>query len=81
MCCTCMQVQGYVRGASRAGVFLTLERGLEARVRLANLSEGYVEDPVTAFPAGKHVQGWVASLADNRWVHASPPPRLSDCDA
>ncbi|KAK9804637.1 hypothetical protein WJX73_002075 [Symbiochloris irregularis] len=60
------QVEGYVRAASQAGVFVTLARGLEARVRLANLSEGYVEDPVGSFPAGKHVKGWVLSCAANR---------------
>ena len=61
-----MQVQGYVRGASQAGVFVTLSRGIEARVRLANLAEGYVEDPVASFPVGKHVRGWVLSCAADK---------------
>lgn len=63
-----MQVQGYVRHASKQGVFVTLSRALDARIRLSNLAEGFVADPLAAFPAGMHVQGHIVSIAPSKYV-------------
>lgn len=58
----CKQVQGYVKSASRAGVFVVLSRQLDARVRLSNLADSFVAEPEASFPPGKHVRGWIVSV-------------------
>ena len=60
------QVRGYVKGVSSAGAFVALARDMEARVKLNNLADGYVEDPKTAFPQGKLVQGRILATEHNR---------------
>lgn len=60
------QVHGYVKSVGRAGAFVALSRGLEARVKLGNLADGFVEDPEQAFPEGQLVRGRVISTAGGR---------------
>jgi rRNA biogenesis protein RRP5 len=60
------QVAGYVRDVGRQGAFVEIGRDLVARVRLSNLSQGFVEDPVAAFPVGQLVRGRVLSIAPGR---------------
>lgn len=57
-----MQVCGYVKVASKAGVFVALGPGMDARVKLANLANHFVEDPAKDFPIGKCVQGKLISI-------------------
>ena len=49
-----------------AGVFVELSPGQAARVQLRNLSDEFVDDPVSAFPAGKHVSGHVVGAAGGK---------------
>lgn len=61
-----IQVRGYVKSVSAAGAFVALARDLEARVKLNNLADGYVEEPKTAFPEGQLVTGRVIATDHNR---------------
>uniref|UniRef100_A0A383V4G5 S1 motif domain-containing protein n=1 Tax=Tetradesmus obliquus TaxID=3088 RepID=A0A383V4G5_TETOB len=63
------KVQGYVRSVSTKGLFVTLDRIRDARVKLSQLSDGFVEDPAAAFPVGSRVEGRVVSVE-----HTKPPP-------
>jgi rRNA biogenesis protein RRP5 len=63
-----MQVQGYVRSVSTKGMFVVLDRSHDARVKLSQLSDGFVEDPAAAFPVGSRVEGRIASVE-----HTKPP--------
>ncbi len=67
-----MQVSGYVKSVSSAGVFVVLARNVEARVKMGHLSDSFVKDPKEAFPDGKAVEGRVISAADGRCVHEYP---------
>ncbi|KAF3441966.1 hypothetical protein FNV43_RR15882 [Rhamnella rubrinervis] len=57
-----MLVQGYVKNISSKGCFILLSRKLDARIRLSNLSDGFVDDPGKEFPLGKLVTGRVLSV-------------------
>lgn len=63
-------VHGYVKSAQasgkRAGVFITLSSRQTARVQLRMLADEFVDDPVAAFPEGKHVSGRVVEVAGER---------------
>ena len=61
-----------MKGVGRAGAFVVLARGLEARVKLGNLADGFVAHPEQAFPEGKLVTGRVVST-DNGMCGALPP--------
>lgn len=51
----------YVKAVSKIGVFVTLARGLDARIRLSQLADSFVDDPQAAFPEGKLVKGRIVS--------------------
>ncbi len=74
------RVTGYVRAAGRAGVFVALARGLDARVRLRQLADGFVDDPAAAFPEGRRVEGTVLKVEGGRveltLKARRPPPSL-----
>jgi rRNA biogenesis protein RRP5 len=74
------RVAGYVRAAGRAGVFVALARGLDARVRLRQLADGFVDDPAAAFPEGRRVEGTVLKVEGGRveltLKARRPPPSL-----
>ncbi len=61
-----LQVHGYVRAATKVGVFVQLSRHITARVKLAHLSDGFVEDPKAAFPEGKLVKGRVMAMSGDK---------------
>ena len=67
-----VQVSGYVKAVSSAGVFVALARNAEARVKMGHLSDSFVKDPKAAFPEGKLVHGRVISSADGRQCSHSP---------
>ncbi|XP_044501490.1 rRNA biogenesis protein RRP5 [Mangifera indica] len=57
-----MAVQGYVKNVTSKGCFILLSRKLDAKIRLSNLSDGFVESPDKEFPIGKLVVGRVLSV-------------------
>jgi len=54
-------VWGYVKSCSQKGLFVSLGRGVDARVLLSNLSDAFVKAPAEVFPPGTRVQGRVLS--------------------
>ena len=61
-----LKVCGYVKAGGPAGVFVCLARNCEARVRLGQLSDAFVDDPAAAFPPGKKVTGRVLKVDGSR---------------
>lgn len=57
-----MEVHGYVKNVTSSGCFIMLSRKLDARILVANLSDGFVENPDKEFPVGKAVHGRVLSV-------------------
>lgn len=57
-----LQVCGYVKNVSKAGVFVTISRDTDARIKLANLGDTFVEAPETVFPLGTCVRGRLLSV-------------------
>eukprot|EP00250_Pteridium_aquilinum_P021384 c25103_g1_i1 orf=322-6036(-) len=57
-----MEVQGFVKSVIKKGCFVTLSRQIDARIQLSNLSETFIDDPVSLFPVGKLVKGRIVSL-------------------
>ncbi|KAK8947319.1 hypothetical protein KSP39_PZI006890 [Platanthera zijinensis] len=60
--CPNMEVHGYVKNVTSRGCFIMLSRKLDARILVANLSDGFVENPDKEFPVGKAVHGRVLSV-------------------
>jgi rRNA biogenesis protein RRP5 len=56
------KVQGYVRGVSDKGLFLSLDRLHHGRVKKNQLSDGFIEDPAAAFPIGTLLTARVLSM-------------------
>ena len=67
-CQLTFQVRGYVKAASKVGVFVTLSHDVDARVRLSNLAETFVKDPEAAFPVGQLVSGRILKVTPERWL-------------
>ncbi len=59
-------MHGYVSGVGKAGVFVALRNGATARIKLAHLADGFVEEPAKEFPIGKHVRGRVTGVEGSR---------------
>jgi hypothetical protein len=63
-------VHGYVRSAQAtgkgSGLFVSLSASQTARVKLRMMADEYVDDPVAAFPVGKHVRGRVLDVSHGR---------------
>lgn len=59
---------GYVKASGPKGVFVCLDRSQDARIKIKNLSDGFVEDPVNSFPPGSRVQGRVLSLTSQGMI-------------
>ncbi len=59
-------VSGYVKVAGKMGVFITLGRDLEARIKLRQLQDEFVEDPLASYPPGTFVQGRVVSINNGK---------------
>ncbi|KAG1654779.1 hypothetical protein FOA52_007439 [Chlamydomonas sp. UWO 241] len=55
------------RAVGPKGLFLALDRTLDARIRLGNLSDGFVEDPSAAFPLGMKLTGMLVSTKDDKF--------------
>ncbi len=59
-------VSGYVKVAGKMGVFITLGRDLEARIKLRQLQDEFVEDPLASYPPGTFVQGHIVSINNGK---------------
>ena len=59
-------VSGYVKSSGKIGVFVTLSRNIDARIKLRQLSDSFVEDPSSAFPPGTLISGTVLSVANGK---------------
>lgn len=57
-----------MKGVSAVGMFVSLSSSVEARVKLGQLSDTFVEDPQTTFPAGQFVTGRILSIQGDRSV-------------
>lgn len=55
-------VRGYVKAASNVGVFVRLGPGIDGRVKITNLSDGFVKDYKSIHPVGKLVKGKVLGV-------------------
>ena len=63
------KVAGFVKQCTKGGCFVALGRTVDARVKLCNLSNEFVDDPPKAFPKGALVTGTVLSVdAENERV-------------
>lgn len=60
-------VNGYVTAVTSSGVFIALDGATVGRVKLNNLSDGFIEDPKAAFPEGRRVTARVLSVAPGRF--------------
>jgi rRNA biogenesis protein RRP5 len=56
-------------------MFVVLDRSHDARVKLSQLSDGFVEDPAAAFPVGSCVEGHIVSVE-----HTKPPAAAAAVD-
>jgi predicted RNA-binding protein with RPS1 domain len=61
-----LQVSGYVRGTSKYGVFVALAPGVDARVKMSNLADSFVEDAAAKFVPGQLIKGHVVSLSEGK---------------
>lgn len=59
-------VSGYVKSAGKLGVFVSLGRAVEARIKLRQLQDDFVEDPVESYPPGLFVQGTVMTIKNGK---------------
>lgn len=57
---------GYVKAASKYGVFVSLAKDLDARIKMSNLADSFVEDVNLAFPVGKRVKGHIVSVCKDK---------------
>ena len=53
---------GYVKASGPKGVFVSLDRLHDARIKIKNLSDTFIESPSASFPPGLKVQGRVLSI-------------------
>jgi len=60
------KVSGYVKSTGKMGVFVVLSRHLEARIKLRQLSDDFVENPSQAYPPGKLIQGKVMAIENDK---------------
>lgn len=56
------KVSGYVKVAGKMGVFITIGRDLDARIKLRQLNDEFVEDPLQDYPPGTYVQGKIMAI-------------------
>ena len=54
-------IHGYVKNVTKGGVFVAVARDADARIKMCNLGDAFVEDPVAAFPRGALVRGVVVA--------------------
>lgn len=64
-CLRHLQILGYVKSVGQ-GVFVSLAGNLDGRVKLSQLSDGFVKDPAAEFPLGRLVRSKVLSVIGDR---------------
>ncbi|EFJ44854.1 rRNA processing protein Rrp5/programmed cell death protein 11 [Volvox carteri f. nagariensis] len=57
-------VTGYVKRCDAKGLFLALDRFRDGHIKLVNLSDGFIEDPAAAFPAGMQLEARVLRVGE-----------------
>ena len=55
-------LQGYVKSISTKGCFVGLSKDITARVKLADLADGFVDEVAALYPVGKLVKGRIQSV-------------------
>ena len=55
------RVDGYVKNVTKGGVFVAVARDADARIKMCNLGDAFVENPAAAFPRGALVRGVVVA--------------------
>ena len=55
-----------MKGVSAVGMFVSLSSSVEARVKLGQLSDTFIEDPKARFLAGQYVSGRILSIQGDR---------------
>ena len=55
-----------MKAASKYGVFVSLSNEVDARVKMSNLADSFVEDAAQAFPQGKLVKGHIISISQDK---------------
>lgn len=55
-----------MKAASKYGVFVSLSDELDARVKMSDLADSFVQDVAQAFPQGKLVKGHLLSIAKDK---------------
>ena len=56
------KVSGFVKQVNKGGCFVAISRSVDARVKMCNLADTFVSEPVAEFPKGKLVHGVVVSV-------------------
>lgn len=79
-----VQVRGYVKSVGKQGAFVEVAPGTDARVKLSQLADTFLDAPSEAFPVGKLVRGRIVGNAHGRRallaaVPASPRIRARIC--
>ena len=54
-------IHGYVKNVTKGGVFVAVARDADARIKMCNLGDAFVENPAAAFPRGALVRGVVVA--------------------
>ncbi|KAL4538228.1 hypothetical protein Ndes2526B_g03454 [Nannochloris sp. 'desiccata'] len=60
------RVSGYVKSSGATGVFICLARGIDARIKLRQLSDEFVENVGKLYPPGTYVEGSVMGVEGGR---------------
>ncbi len=60
------RVSGYVKSSGSTGVFVTVARGVDARIKLRQLSDEFVENVEKVYPSGVYVEGSVMGVEGGR---------------
>ena len=55
-------ISGYVKNVAKGGLFLAIARDVDARVKMCNLGDAFVDDPGKVFGKGSVVSGTVISV-------------------
>ena len=60
------KIAGYIKASGPNGVFISLSRAVDARIRLRQLSEQFIPDVVSAYPVGQYIEATVLKVEDGK---------------
>ncbi|KXZ56455.1 hypothetical protein GPECTOR_1g407 [Gonium pectorale] len=58
-------LRGYVKRCDAKGLFVALDRYRDGRIKLGNLSDGFIADPAAAFPPGMRLEARLLKKSDD----------------